>query len=81
MQRRFRGDSGGVLELFCEPESPETSFAQNLPLWSLRLRPTLTVGMTKIPEIPGFFVVAGISGIFPQNPAPKRLNPALLLVP
>ena len=49
--------------------------AQNLPLWSLC--PSLTVGMTKIPKIPGlfyYFVVAGISGIFPKNPRPKWLR-------
>ena len=35
--------------------------------------------MTKIPKIPGLFnyFFAGISGIFQQNPAPKRLRPAL----
>ena len=51
--------------------------AKNLPL--LSLRPSLTVGMTKIPKIPGLFYYffAGIPGIFPQNPAPKRLRPAL----
>ena len=29
--------------------------AKNLPLWSLR--PSLTVGMTKIPKVPGFFLL------------------------
>ena len=51
-QRRFRGDSG-IPALFCEPERIPGIFAQNLPLWSLR--PSLTVGMTKIPKIPGSF--------------------------
>ena len=40
--------------LFCEQEPPAPGvFAQNPPLWSLR--PSLTVGMTKIPKIPGLF--------------------------
>ena len=57
MQRRFR-EGSGILALFCEQESgiPGIS-AQNLPLWSLRpslrVRVPLTVGMTKIPGIPG----------------------------
>ena len=56
-------------------------FAQNLPLWSLR--PSLTVGMTKIPKILGLFhyFFAGISGIFPQNPAPKSLHRSLWRTP
>ena len=51
--------------------------AKNLPL--LSLRPLLTVGMTKIPKIPGLFhyFFAGISGIFPQNPRPKCLRLSL----
>ena len=54
-------------------------FAQNLPLWSLR--PSLTVGMTKIPKILGLFhyFFAGIFGISPQNPAPSSLHPPLLV--
>ena len=50
-QRRFREDSG-ILALFLSAGIPGI-FAQNLPLWSLR--PSLTVGMTKIPKIPGLF--------------------------
>ena len=38
--------------------------------------------MTKIPKIPGlcYYFFAGISGIFPQNPAPKCLRPLLVVV-
>ena len=52
---------------------------KNLAL--LSLRPSLTVGMTKIPKIPGLFhyFFAGISGIFPQNPRPKCLRLLLLV--
>ena len=62
---------------FLVSRNPAGIFAQNLPLWSLR--PSRTVGMTKIPKMPGLvhYFFAGITGIFPQNPAPKRLRPAL----
>ena len=78
MQRGFHGDSWIIL-LFQKLESSGSS--RRIFLSGLyALRPSLTVEVTRIPKVLGlfrYFFFAGISGIFPQNPAPKSLYRSL----